>query len=114
MQLTPAQRLELVSAFLKTQSTLALSTSGDAGAPCVAPLFYLPGDNLELYWFSSPRSAHSRNLKRDPAAAVAVYDHAATWEDIRGCQLLGTVGVVTGRPRRAIAEAYAELYRLAS
>ena len=106
------ERLELVAGFLKSGSTLALSTSDDAGSPGVAPLFYLPGDNLELYWFSSPRSGHSRNLKKDPAAAVAVYDHAATWEDIRGCQLLGAVAVVTGRPRRAIAEAYAERFRL--
>jgi hypothetical protein len=105
-------KLELVSGFLKTQSTLALSTSGGAGSPLVAPLFYLPGDTLELYWFSSPRSAHSRNLKRDPAAAVAVYAHAERWEDIRGCQMLGEVAVISGRRRRAMAEAYVERFRL--
>ena len=112
MQLTPAQRLELVSAFLKTQSTLALSTSGDAGAPCVAPLFYLPGDNLEIYWFSSPRSGHGRNLKRDPAAALAVYGHTERWEEIRGCQMRGAVETITGRRRRAVASAYVERFRL--
>jgi hypothetical protein len=112
VQLTLAERLELVAGFLKSASTLALSTSGDAGSPRVAPLFYLLGNNLELYWFSSPRSGHNRNLKRNPAAAVAVYADAARWEDIRGCQLLGTVTVVAGRPRRAIAEAYAERFRL--
>jgi hypothetical protein len=110
--LTLAGKLELVSGFLKTQSTLALSTSGGAGPPLVAPLFYLPGDNLELYWFSSPRSAHSRNLKRNPSAAVAVYGHAERWEDIRGCQMLGPVETITGRRRRAIAEAYVKRFRL--
>jgi uncharacterized protein YhbP (UPF0306 family) len=110
--LSLAGKLELVSGFLKTQSTLALSTSGDAGSPLVAPLFYLPGDNLELYWFSSPRSAHCRNLKRDPSAAVAVYAHTERWEDIRGCQMLGAVAVITRQRRRAIAEAYVERFRL--
>ena len=112
MPLTLARKLELVSGFLKTQSTLALSTSGGAGSPRAAPLFYLPGDHLELYWFSSPRSEHGRNLKRAPAAAVAVYAQAARWEDIRGCQMLGAVAVITGRPRRVIAEAYVERFRL--
>ena len=107
-----ARKLELVSGFLKTQSTLALSTSGAAGSPCVAPLFYLPGEHLELYWFSSSRSEHSRNLKRDPAAAVAVYADAARWEDICGCQMRGAVAVVAGRPRRAIAAAYVERFHL--
>jgi uncharacterized protein YhbP (UPF0306 family) len=106
------ERLELVADFLKSGSTLALSTSDSAGSPGVAPLFYLPGDNLELYWFSSPRSGHSRNVKQNPAAAVTVYADASRWEDIRGCQLLGAVAVVTGRPRRAIAEAYAQRFRL--
>lgn len=112
MPLTLAQRRELVSGFLKTQSTLALSTSGEAGSPRVAPLFYLPGDNLELHWFSSPRAEHSRNLKRDPSAAVAVYCQAGRWEDIRGCQMLGAVAVITGLRRRAIAEVYVERFRL--
>ena len=112
MPLTRAGKLELVSGFLKTESTLALSTSGGAGSPRVAPLFYLPADNLELYWFSSPRSEHSRNLKKDPAAAVAIYRHAGRWEDIRGCQMLGAVAVISGRRRRAIAEAYVERFRL--
>ena len=101
-----------MSGFLKTQSTLALSTSGDAGAPRVAPLFYLPGDNLDLYWFSSPRSGHGRSLKSDPAAAVAIHSHAETWEEIRGCQMRGAVETVTGRRRRAVAGAYVERFRL--
>jgi hypothetical protein len=112
VKLSLARKLELVSGFLKTQSTLALSTSGDAGSPCVAPLFYLPGEHLELYWFSSPRSQHGRNLKRDPAAAVAVYADAGRWEDIRGCQMLGAVAVVAGRRRRAMAAAYVERFHL--
>jgi uncharacterized protein YhbP (UPF0306 family) len=110
--LTLAQELELVSGFLKTQTTLALSTTGDAGSPGVAPLFFLPGEHLDLYWFSSPRSAHGRNLKRDPAAAVAVYCHAEGWADIRGVQMQGAVGVITGPRRRAIANAYVERFRL--
>ena len=103
---------DLVSDLLKSESTLTLATCGPDGAPCAAPLFYLP-DGHQLYWFSSARSAHSRNLKRDPRASVTVYAATADWRKIRGVQMQGSARPVADRElRRTIAAAYAERFHL--
>jgi uncharacterized protein YhbP (UPF0306 family) len=107
------KQLERVTALLQSQSTLALATSCADGSPRLAPLFYLPGENLCLYWFSSPSSEHARNLKRDPAAAVAIYRSTDRWKQICGVQMRGTAAVVTDRARRkSISAPYADRFQL--
>jgi uncharacterized protein YhbP (UPF0306 family) len=106
-------KLETVRALVEAESTLALSTSGKDGTPAVAPLFYLAGEGLRLYWFSSPSSRHSRNLRANPSAAVAIYHSTEEWKEIRGVQMRGEVSVVGDRERRkAVERAYAERFRL--
>lgn len=103
----------LVATLLESQSTLSLATSAEDGSPQIAPLFYLAGEALSLYWLSSASSVHSRNLKRSPAAAVAVYRPAMEWKEIRGAQMRGAVSVVADRvERRRIVEAYAARFSL--
>lgn len=107
------KKIELVAALLKSQSTVALATSDADGSPRLAPLFYLPGEGLRLYWFSSASSRHARNLKRDPSAAVAVYRPTDEWKQICGVQMRGSVAVVKQRARRKqISAAYAERFGL--
>lgn len=107
------RQLEPVVELLRSQSTLALATCDADGTSRLAPLFYLPGENLRLYWFSSASSQHSRNLKRDPAAAVAIYRATEHWKEICGVQMRGTVAIVSDRARRkAIAWKYSERFHL--
>ncbi|MDR3717847.1 MAG: pyridoxamine 5'-phosphate oxidase family protein [Bryobacteraceae bacterium] len=104
---------QLVAALLNSQTTLALATVAEDGSPHIAPLFYLAGEALDLCWLSSASSVHSRNLKRNPAAAVAVYSPAASWREIRGVQMRGPVTVVHERAERhRIVEAYVERFQL--
>ena len=106
-------RPETIAALLKSQSTLALATVGEDGAARVTPLFYLADDDLHVYWFSSAASAHSKSLRRNPAAALTVYCPAESWKEIRGVQMRGAAAAVSDRARRrVIAEAYAERFRL--
>ncbi len=107
-------RLETIAELLRSQNTLALAASAAGGAPRVAPLFYLPGDGLRLYWFSSAASEHARILKGNPAAAVTVFRPAQSWREIRGVQMRGTVSAITGPGRLPIARAYAERFHLGS
>ena len=104
---------ERVAALLKAQTTLALATVDGHGAPSIAPLFYLPGDALDLYWLSSASSVHSRNLERTPAAAVTVYAPAAGWKEIQGVQMRGAVSMVRNRAdQRRIVAAYVQRFHL--
>lgn len=107
------KQLELVAALLQSQSTLALATSCADGSPRLAPLFYLPGEALSLYWFSSSSSEHARNIKRDPSVAVSIFRPTDQWKQICGVQMRGMVTVVTGRARRkAISQEYADRFQL--
>ena len=53
--------VESIAGLLRSESTLVLSTLGADHDPHATPLFYLAGPELELYWFSSSSSRHSRN-----------------------------------------------------
>ena len=105
--------IQLVAALLKTQSTLALATSAADGSPHIAPLFYLSTDDLRLYWFSSSSSDHSKNLERNSAAAVSIYQPTDQWKEICGLQMRGAVSIVSDREQRQrIEHAYIARFRL--
>ena len=100
MKTNDAEFIQLVARLLKGQSTLALATTADDGAPRVAPLFYVSDDDLRLYWFSSPSSEHSMNVARNNEAAVTVYRSTEQWKEIWGVQMRGTVAMVSDSERR--------------
>ena len=105
--------MERIVQLVKSQSTLTVTTCGADGAPRSAPLFYLAGDRLRLYWFSSSSSDHSRNLKKSPSAAVTIYRSTEKWREIRGVQMRGVVSLVTDPIQRApIAREYARRFHL--
>ncbi|MDR3775527.1 MAG: pyridoxamine 5'-phosphate oxidase family protein [Terracidiphilus sp.] len=110
-----AKQMEMIAALLRQETTLALATADAHGDPCIAPLFYLAGADLSLYWLSSPSSLHSRNLEREPNAAATVYRHAEKWKDICGVQIRGSVTVITDPSRRkALIKLYCERFQLSS
>lgn len=107
------KQLRTISALLRGESTLALSTVDEQGEPSLAPLFYIVDDDLSLFWFSSSRSRHSRNLERAPRASAAVFRHSENWKGIRGVQMRGSVTAVADKSRRAaLIEAYCERFNL--
>ncbi len=107
------KQLETIASLLREESTLALATTDEQGQACVAPLYYISGGDLTLYWLSSQASLHSRNLKRTPMAAAAIYRHTYNWKEIRGVQLRGPVAVVDDpESRRPLIEAYCERFQL--
>jgi uncharacterized protein YhbP (UPF0306 family) len=107
------RRLEQIAALLRSESTISLATTDACGEPRSTPLFYLADDRLCLYWFSSSASAHSRNVKRNAAAAASIYRPTGDWKEILGLQIKGRVAVVKDRVlRKAITETYAERFQL--
>jgi len=104
---------ELVAAFLREQSTLALSTVDAEKIVSTAPLFYIANEDLTLYWLSSTTTEHSVNLLREPRAAVTVYRDTDYWKMIRGVQMRGVVAeVVDSTQRKLVVERYCERFQL--
>jgi uncharacterized protein YhbP (UPF0306 family) len=110
-----AKQMEMIAALLRQESTLALATVDSHGEPCIAPLFYIAGADLSLFWLSSPSSLHSRNLERAPQVSATVFRHAEKWKDIRGVQMRGAGTVITDTARRkALIKLYCERFQLGS
>lgn len=89
-----AEAWQRLGQFVDTQSTLVLATAGADGKAQGAPLFYLPEEGMRLFWLSSPKSRHSRAIAVDPQVALSIHGQTWRWDEIRGAQFEGTVGIV--------------------
>ena len=87
-----AARLRRVAEELLEASTLcAISTVSPRGRAHANTAYFAWAPDLRIVWVSEPRAQHSRNLRANPSAAVAVYDSSQTWgKPDRGIQLFGT------------------------
>jgi uncharacterized protein YhbP (UPF0306 family) len=109
----PANRLAeplavRIRTFLAAHNTMTLATIGPDGAPQGAAVFYAAGDDLSLYFLSSPRSRHSENLQAEPRVAATIHADGQSWQAIQGLQIEGRARPVTGvRETAQAARVYA-------
>src|SRR5919202_3821222 len=86
-----ARRLRALAEELLEASTLcAISTVGPRGRAYVNTAYFAWAPDLRIVWLSEPGARHSRNLRTNGSAAIAVYDSRQTWgKPDRGIQLFG-------------------------
>ena len=86
-----ATRLRGLAEELLDASTLcAISTVGPRGRAYVNTAYFAWAPDLLIIWLSEPGARHSRNLRSNASAAIAVYDSGQTWgKPDRGIQLFG-------------------------
>jgi uncharacterized protein YhbP (UPF0306 family) len=72
-------------------STLSLATVGVDGQPHSAPVYFVAGGDLRLYFFSDMQSQHSQDILCNPRAALSIYPECWGWKDIHGVQMRGEV-----------------------
>jgi len=86
----------------------AMATVSPGGRAHVNHMYFAWSDRFEVFWISDPDSIHSRNLARNPSAAITVYASNQVWgKPDRGIQLFGTAGVTRKRDASA---AYAKRF----
>jgi uncharacterized protein YhbP (UPF0306 family) len=87
-----ATRLRHLAEELLQASTLcAISTVSPGGRAHVNTAYFAWAPDLRIVWLSEPQARHSRNLRANPSAAIAVYDSRQTWgKPDRGIQLFGS------------------------
>lgn len=74
-------------AYIETHNVATLATTGPDG-PWATPVFYA-SEGFTLYFLSSPRSRHARNLGASPAVSAAITEDYRDWSEIQGIQLAG-------------------------
>ena len=84
---------EMALELIKGQNTMTLATTCDNTA-WAAPVYYANRE-FRFYFFSDPTSRHIRETLKTNQAAAAIFSLAATWREIRGIQMSGTVSQVS-------------------
>jgi uncharacterized protein YhbP (UPF0306 family) len=80
----------LAEALLEASTLCAISTVGPRGRAYINTAYFAWAPGLRIIWLSEPGARHSRNLRANGSAAVAVYDSGQTWgKPDRGIQLFG-------------------------
>lgn len=92
--MTRDQWIAQLRQFLQHHRTAGIATVDDHGQPHAANVWYASDARLRLYFISSPDSAHSRHLLRQPAVALAIYAHVDEPASIHGLQLHGRCEVL--------------------
>jgi uncharacterized protein YhbP (UPF0306 family) len=107
-----AARLRALAVELLDASELcAIASASRTAKPHVNTAYFAWAPDLRLVWISEPGATHSRNLRDNAAAAVAVYDSGQSWgEPDRGIQLFGEARELGGEPARDAAALYARRF----
>jgi uncharacterized protein YhbP (UPF0306 family) len=101
----------LTSSLLDASTLCAIATVSLRGRAYVNTAYFAWSDRFDLVWLSEARATHSRNLRTNAAAAIAVFDSTQRWgERDRGIQLFGSARMVAGRAAREAARVYAERF----
>ena len=109
----PQGRLRTLARRLLNVSTLcAISTVSADGRAHINTAYFAWSASFDIVWLSAPEAHHSRNLRRRPSVAVAVYDSAQKWGGSdRGIQIIGSARELTGRSAREAERIYGRRFR---
>ena len=98
---------------LLDESKLSAIATVSAGAQAhVNTAYFAWGPAFEIVWLSAPEARHSRNIRANPSAALAVYRSTQNWGDSdHGIQLFGTARELRGRDARVAERLYAARFK---
>jgi uncharacterized protein YhbP (UPF0306 family) len=106
-------RLAAIARRLLDASTLcAIATVSPGGRAHINTAYFAWGPALEIVWLSAPDARHSRNVRANASAAVAVFRSTQTWGGSdRGIQLFGRARELRGRAALEAERLYAKRFR---
>jgi len=86
-----ARMANAVQRLLDASTLCAIATVARNGGAYINTAYFAWSPKLDLVWLSEPQAKHSRNVRSDGTAAVAVYDSSQSWgKPDRGIQLFGS------------------------
>jgi uncharacterized protein YhbP (UPF0306 family) len=89
--------------FVLNRDTAVLATTSQSGEPFAAPIHYVLDAACEAFIYKSRATSHHvQHLATSSSAAIAIYDHASTFDVKSGIQIRGTVRQVTDEGEMAM------------
>ena len=106
-------RLAAIARRLLDASTLcAIATVSPGGRAHINTAYFAWGHAFEIVWLSAPDARHSRNVRANASAAIAVFRSTQTWGGSdRGIQLFGRARELRGRAALEAERLYAKRFR---
>src|ERR671931_903318 len=90
-RVAPGRLAAEARSLLEVSTLCAIATVTSGGQAHVNTAYFAWSDEFQLVWLSMPHAQHSRNVRANGRASVAVYDSAQKWGGRdRGIQLFGT------------------------
>ncbi|HMI98524.1 MAG TPA: pyridoxamine 5'-phosphate oxidase family protein [Gaiellaceae bacterium] len=107
-----ASRMAAMARKLLNASPLcAIATVASEGRAHVNTAYFAWSPQFDLVWLSEPRAKHSRNVRANDTAAVAVYDSSQVWgKPDRGIQLFGSAHEADGADVQDAEALYAKRF----
>lgn len=93
-----------ILSLLTNIDVMTLATRGPDG-PWATDV-YFAAERFELFFWSSPRSRHCRDLTIDPLCAATVHPAVETWQTITGLQLAGRARPVSQQEYPTVIKIY--------
>ncbi|TAN51455.1 MAG: pyridoxamine 5'-phosphate oxidase [Betaproteobacteria bacterium] len=94
--------------YLRAHHVMTLATHGREG-PWATAVFYVNA-GFTLYFLSAPKSRHSTNLVSQPRIAATIQEDYADWPRIKGVQLEGLAGEISGDEERHARKLYGDKF----
>jgi uncharacterized protein YhbP (UPF0306 family) len=90
-RVAPGRLAAEARSLLEVSTLCAIATVTPAGQAHINTAYFAWTRELQLVWLSEPGAQHSRNIRANGNASVAVYDSEQRWGGPdRGIQLFGT------------------------
>jgi uncharacterized protein YhbP (UPF0306 family) len=108
-----SSRLAAIARRLLDESKLcAVATVTPDGRAHVNTAYFAWSPEFEIVWLSAPDARHSRNVRANGSAAVAVFRSTQRWGGSdRGIQLFGRARELRGRASLEAERVYAKRFR---
>ena len=110
----PSQRrlVAMTRRLLDESKLCAIATVSSGARAHVNTAYFAWSPTFDLVWLSAPEARHSRNIRADPSAAVAVYRSTQTWGGSdHGIQLFGRARELRGPDARVAERLYAGRFK---
>ena len=108
-----SSRLAAIARRLLDESKLcAVATVSPGGRAHVNTAYFAWSPEFQIVWLSAPDARHSRNLRANGSAAVAVFRSTQSWGGSdRGIQVFGRARELRGRASLEAERLYAKRFR---
>lgn len=108
-----AQRkiMSLLRRLLDASTLCAIATVTRGGNAHINTAYFAWATDLRVVWLSAPGATHSKNLRGNSTAAIAVFDSNQVWDQPdRGLQMFGSAKEVSGAGLRGIDRVYTKRF----